>query len=189
MEKTSASRSGKSISTPIIRKLNARPMSNTVLPRRVGLFSQGGSVLDTKNHTSGEQLAFGVNAQADLTLLENHLTILGFQYVKDSIKRNERRNGSRATAIFRPPSFTYTVLPFPRPGIVNDNFDKQASLTTLSAFLQDEWDVTGDFSVTAGGALLPHQFGIVENQSARLCAVQFQRQCRHRFRWRQLHRY
>ena len=109
-----------------------------------------GSVLDTKNHTSGEQLAFGVNAQADLTLLENHLTILGFQYVKDSIKRNERRNGSRATAIFRPPSFTYTVLPFPRPRIVNDNFDKQASLTTFSAFLQDEWDVTGDFSVTAG---------------------------------------
>ncbi len=96
--------------------------------------------LSTKNKTSDDQLAIGANGQVDLELLENHLTIFGIQFVKDSIDRNDTRNGTRP------------VVP-PPPGAttpINDNFDKEASITTLSAFVQDEWDLTDEFSLTGG---------------------------------------
>lgn len=109
-----------------------------------------GTVIDTKNKTKDEQLAIGVNGQIDMALVENHLTIFGVQFVKDSVERNDKRNGTNTNVIFTPPTMNYTPLPFPPATVINDDFDKEASITTFSAFLQDEWDVTNDLSITGG---------------------------------------
>lgn len=91
-------------------------------------------VISYKNNTSDDQIAFGANGQVDLNLFEDHLTIAGIQFVKDSVDRNDKRDGS--------------VTP---PGLlIKNDFDKEASITTISAFLQDEWNISNDFSLTGG---------------------------------------
>ncbi len=109
-----------------------------------------GTATDLSNETIDKQQAIGVNGQIDMTLLEDHLTIAGFQFVKDSVDRNDRRNGTKTDVVFTPPTMRYMPLPFPPPRVINDDFDKEASVTTYSAFVQDEWDVTPDLAVTGG---------------------------------------
>lgn len=103
---------------------------------------------DTQNKTTDDQLAIGANAQIDLELFDDHLTIFGAQFVNDSIDRNDRRTGARIMGTTSSPAVPYTET---SRTAINDNFVKEASLTTFSAFLQDEWSVTDDLTLTAGG--------------------------------------
>jgi hemoglobin/transferrin/lactoferrin receptor protein len=101
------------------------------------ILAPGGPTIAFKNKTSDDQTAFGANGQMDLNLFENHLTIAGVQFVKDSVDRNDKRDG-------------LVTPPFGAPTVTDDNFDKEASITTVSAFLQDEWNITNDLSLTGG---------------------------------------
>ncbi|MCV6577487.1 MAG: TonB-dependent receptor [Cohaesibacter sp.] len=109
-----------------------------------------GTEISTKNKTSDDQVAIGFNSQIDLTLLDNHLTIFGAQIVHDSVDRNDKRNGTNTRIVFNPRSPNFSYNPAGRPSLINDNFDKEASITTFSAFVQDEWSVSDDFSITGG---------------------------------------
>ncbi len=101
----------------------------------------GMPVMKRENETESELLTLGVNGQADLTLLENTLTSIGFQVAQDQLDKDSFSSGTDTSTPPAPPRVTP----------VNIRERDEAKLTTLSAFLQNEWDVNDDLTLTAGG--------------------------------------
>ncbi|KZL14404.1 TonB-dependent siderophore receptor [Pseudovibrio sp. Ad37] len=99
----------------------------------------GAPVMKRENETESELLTFGLNGQADLTLFDNMLTSIGFQAVQDQLDKDSFSTGTTTISVPGP------VIP------VNIIERDEAKLTTLSAFLQNEWDLKDDLTLTAGG--------------------------------------
>lgn len=106
----------------------------------------GMTTTNSTNQSKDDQKTYGVNGQIDLELLDNHLTIAGFQVVHETIEREDKRRGTATTVMFGPPGAP-AITP------INDNLSKEASLSTYSAFLQDEWSIWEDLTLTAGTRL------------------------------------
>lgn len=92
-----------------------------------------------ENKIESELYSLGLNGQVDLTLADQHLTTAGFQAVQDRLDKVSTSIGSDDP--FGPAPET----PF------SDRDEDEAKLTTLSAFLQDEWDITEELTLTGGG--------------------------------------
>ncbi|MES0870832.1 TonB-dependent receptor plug domain-containing protein [Pseudovibrio sp. SCP19] len=90
-----------------------------------------GTPAEKNNEIDSTLQTFGFNGQADLLLFENHLTKIGFQVTNDNL---DKKTDSRAS------------IP-----ILNKFEADKSDLTTVSAFVQDEWDVSDDLTLTGGG--------------------------------------
>ncbi|KZL03053.1 MULTISPECIES: TonB-dependent receptor [unclassified Pseudovibrio] len=99
----------------------------------------GAPVMKRENETESKLLTFGLNGQVDLTLFDNVLTSIGFQAVQDQLDKDSFSTGTNTISVPGP------VIP------VNIIERDEAKLTTLSAFLQNEWDLNDDLTLTAGG--------------------------------------
>lgn len=88
--------------------------------------------------TSDDQIIdYGGTAQVDLQFHPDHYTIAGITYLNDNLK-TAKTSTQTVTMAPRPPSSTFT-----------SGFD-DASIKTLSAFVQDEWSFAENFKLTAG---------------------------------------
>ncbi|WP_109317062.1 TonB-dependent receptor [Pseudovibrio ascidiaceicola] len=95
------------------------------------------------NHIESELQTLGLNGQVDLSLADNVVTLVGLQVIQDRLDRQSSQSGFD--------------IPFP-PGLPNfpvritpTSTDDIGKVTTLSAFMQNEWDVTQDLTLSAGG--------------------------------------
>lgn len=89
--------------------------------------------------TSDDRITnYGMNTQVDLDLLENHKTIVGAQYLSDSLTT---RKTSRTVTTIRPNP--------PPPPLIRNSYDK-AHIDTFSLYAQDEWSLTDDLTLISG---------------------------------------
>ncbi|QUS55100.1 TonB-dependent receptor plug domain-containing protein [Pseudovibrio brasiliensis] len=86
---------------------------------------------EKNNEIDSTLQTLGLNGQADLLLLDDHLTKVGFQIINDNL---DKTTDSRSS--------------FPFPSKLEAD---ESDLTTMSAFAQDEWDITEDLTLTGGG--------------------------------------
>lgn len=89
---------------------------------------------------------YGGSTQFDFQLLDAHYTILGLQFLQDNLETSKLNNITVLSANPLPPLPQYQP-PF---GVKSDSFD-EASMQTLSAFIQDEWSFAENFKLIAGG--------------------------------------
>lgn len=82
---------------------------------------------------------YGGLAQADFELVENHYTIVGFQYLADVLE-TDKTSLVTNTPLVGPPTPKVTFTP---------SFT-EARIDTISVFIQDKWDITPDLNLTAG---------------------------------------
>lgn len=85
--------------------------------------------------TTNDQDTIGASLQTDWLILDDHYVILGFDYNADDLKAN-----SRTTSI--------TSFPFPMTTIYDYTY--KASQDTYAVYLQDEWSLPADFTLTLG---------------------------------------
>ncbi len=95
-------------------------------------------VMDYASHTAtcNKQKTLGVNFQSDFAY-GSHYIISGVDFKRDDIDGTEK-------------SYTYegAVIPASK---VDEKFEYDSWMNTYAFFVQDEWEVLDDFSVTAGG--------------------------------------
>lgn len=89
--------------------------------------------ISRSNKTDSEFRTSGLNGTVDLTLLANNLTTIGFQTIQEVLDKDGMSTGTT----------------FGKP--FHNEQSNEATLTTLSAFLQNEWDITKDLTLSAGG--------------------------------------
>jgi hemoglobin/transferrin/lactoferrin receptor protein len=88
---------------------------------------------DSSIYTTSELTSEGGVAQLDWQLGENNYLISGIQYNRDRVDQSRLREVSINLA---PPS--------------SEEIDDRASMTTWAFFLQDEWSMADDWTMTAG---------------------------------------
>ena len=118
-------------------RMKPTPMapSGSVAPVTVNI--QSTSVDKTKT--------FGGSSQLDLALHEEHYTVLGVQFLKDTLETDKYTQPSVRVVMDTPAG--------PRP--VNPRIDPvstfdKASMRTASTFMQDEWTLPNDFKLIGG---------------------------------------
>ncbi|AEV39040.1 TonB-dependent heme/hemoglobin receptor family protein [Pseudovibrio sp. FO-BEG1] len=94
------------------------------------------------NHIESELQTLGLNGQVDLALFNNVVTLVGFQAVQDRLDRQSSQTGMDIPFPPGPPNFPTPITP--------TSTDDEGKVTTLSAFVQNEWDVTDDLTLTSG---------------------------------------
>ncbi|MCO5091357.1 TonB-dependent receptor [Bosea sp. (in: a-proteobacteria)] len=142
--------------TPIIAKIHADAFYQTV--ERV--FENRVTVRTTPtrsvavNSTSEDRIAnYGGNFQIDLNAFDKHYTILGLQYLGDTL---DTKKGS-----------TTVMTGFgPRPVTTISTSRDKASIDTLSVYAQDEWTLPHDFKLTAGARLYNTRTSLNETTTA-----------------------
>lgn len=96
---------------------------------------------------------YGLNTQIDLDLIDGHHTIVGLQYLSDSLETDKTSD------------ITMTgYAPFPVT-VSSSSFDK-AHIDTYSVYAQDEWQLTDTVMLTAGTRLYHSQIGLDETTVA-----------------------
>lgn len=83
-----------------------------------------------------EQITYGLNTQAELSLIDGHSTVVGFEYEQDRLKTKKD---------------TVRIMPFYRPGVFprTQSFD-DASIDTTSIFAQHTLPLAEDLTASFG---------------------------------------
>lgn len=95
---------------------------------------------------------YGGSTQFDFVIQEDHYTILGAQLVHDRLK-TDKNNRVHILSITPPSTFPGPKPPshlFPME-VGNNTANEEASMSTLSAYVQDEWSLPNDVKLTLGG--------------------------------------
>lgn len=105
-------------------------------------------IVNMQSNSVDTTKTFGGSTQIDFSLLENHYTVAGAQFLKDTLDTDKL---TQPTVTVMSPVFPGPP-PWPGPGpypitpsiSATEAFDK-ATMQTTSAFLQDEWTLPNDF--------------------------------------------
>jgi len=90
---------------------------------------------DYKHIDEDTQTTIGLLGQIDWTPHPDHKVITGLQYLHDDLDKSLTRTGARGFGLGTP---------------VDTYANMDASMTTVSAFAQDTWQLPADFALTAG---------------------------------------
>lgn len=152
--------------SPRIRKLSADVFYQKVDRRFANDITLDGPDVKTPTNTAAPVIVnmqstsvdttktFGGSSQIDFSLLENHYTVAGVQFLKDKLD-TDKLTQPRVTVMLPffpgPPALDPGTRPYPlTPDIAaTEAFDK-AVMETVSAFMQDEWTLPNDFKLIGG---------------------------------------
>lgn len=150
---------------PLVRKVTSdffyqkvdRKFANDITLDGPGVTMPSGSpapvIVNMQSNSVDTTKTFGGSTQIDFSLLENHYTVAGAQFLKDTLDTDKL---TQPTVTVMSPVFP-GPLPWPGPGpypitpsiSATEAFDK-ATMQTTSAFLQDEWTLPNDFKLIGG---------------------------------------
>ncbi len=121
----------------VYRQTVDRDFRNNVIVRVPMPPSRPGMTRDIDSLSDDEQITYGLNTQAELSLIDGHSTVVGFEYEQDRLKASKTR--------------LVTVSPSPPyPSSPAEHAYDDASIDTASVFAQHTVPLAEDLTVSFG---------------------------------------
>lgn len=121
----------------VYRQTVDRDFRNNVIVRVPMPPSRPGMTRDIDSLSDDEQITYGLNTQAELSLIDGHSTVVGFEYEQDRLKASKTR--------------LVTVSPSPPyPSSPAEHAYDDASIDTASVFAQHTVPLVEDLTVSFG---------------------------------------
>lgn len=142
--------------TPIIARIHADAYYQTVdrlFENRVTVRTPPARSVNVTSTSDDRIIDYGGNLQVDLTAFDKHYTIVGLQFLRDSL---DTRKGST----------TVMTGYAPRPVTTISRTRDKAAIDTLSFYVQDEWTLPHDLKLTTGMRLYHTSTGLNETTTA-----------------------